>query len=133
MLENVFHFHPLSIEDCIRSNSSPKVDEYTPKEDDFFTSYLFMYQIDRFHGFLWSGGGAVSDFLIHNIDECSWMKDAFPVKAQASGGRHYRGNCVDQNFDEYSIEYTFADGAKLYLEGRCIDGCFGDHSSFAHE
>lgn len=91
-----------------------------------------MYQIDRFHGFLWSGGGAVSDFLIHNIDECSWMKDAFPVKAQASGGRNYRGNCVDQNFDEYSIEYTFADGGKLYLEGRCIEGCFGDHSSFAH-
>jgi predicted dehydrogenase len=91
-----------------------------------------MYQIERFHGFLWSGGGAVSDFLIHNIDECSWMKDAFPTKAQASGGRHYRGDCVDQNFDTYSVEYTYADGAKLYLEGRCIEGCFGDHSSYAH-
>jgi magnesium transporter len=42
VLESVFHFHPLSIEDCIRANSSPKVDEYSPKEDDFFTPYLFM-------------------------------------------------------------------------------------------
>ncbi len=36
------------------------------------------------------------------------------VKAQASGGRHYREDYVDQNFDAYSVEYTFADGAKLY-------------------
>ena len=57
-----------------------------------------------------------SDFLIHNIDECCWMKDAWPVKAQAIGGRHYRGDNVDQNFDNYSVEYTFADGAKLFLE-----------------
>ncbi len=74
-----------------------------------------MYQINRFHGFLWASGGAVSDFLIHNIDECCWMKDAWPVKAQANGGRHYRGDNVDQNFDNYAIEYTFADGTKLFV------------------
>ena len=27
-----------------------------------------------------------SDFFIHNIDECCWMKDAWPVKAQAQEG-----------------------------------------------
>lgn len=91
-----------------------------------------MYQIERFHSFLWSGGGAYSDFLIHNIDECCWMKNAWPVKAQASGGRHYRGDSVDQNFDVYSVEYTFADGAKLFLEGRCQNGALVDHSSHAH-
>ena len=32
------------------------------------------------------------------------MKDAWPVEAKASGGRHYRGNNVDQNFDNYSVE-----------------------------
>jgi predicted dehydrogenase len=55
-----------------------------------------MYQIQRFHSFLWASGGAYSDFYIHNIDECCWMKDAWPVSAQASGGRHYRGDNVDQ-------------------------------------
>jgi predicted dehydrogenase len=90
------------------------------------------YQIKRFHSFLWLSGGAVSDFLIHNVDECCWMKDAWPVKAQATGGRHYRGENVDQNFDTYSVEYTFDDGAKLFLYGRTIDGCYGEHSSYAH-
>jgi predicted dehydrogenase len=91
-----------------------------------------MYQIQRFHSFLWASGGAYSDFYIHNIDECCWMKDAWPVSAQASGGRHYRGDNVDQNFDTYSVEYTFADGAKLFLEGRCMTGAHSQFSSFAH-
>lgn len=90
------------------------------------------YQIRRFHSFLWASGGAFSDFLIHNIDECSWMKDAFPVRALGMGGRHYRANSVDQNFDVYSTEFTFADGTKLYMEGRTIPGCYQDFSSYAH-
>ncbi len=85
-----------------------------------------------FHSFLWASGGAYSDFYIHHIDECCWMKDAWPVEAQANGGRHYRGDCVDQNFDNYSVEYTFDDGAKLFYYGRSINGCFETYSSFAH-
>ncbi len=42
VLEDVFHFHPLSIEDCVTVSSSPKVEEYTPKEEDKFVTYLFM-------------------------------------------------------------------------------------------
>src|SRR6266487_244759 len=34
VLEDVFHFHPLSIEDCVMLSPSPKVEEYAP--------YLFM-------------------------------------------------------------------------------------------
>ncbi len=90
------------------------------------------YQIKHFHGFLWLSGGAVSDFLIHNIDESCWMKNAWPVSAIASGGRHYRDGKVDQNFDNYSMEYTFADGAKLFVEGRTIPGCKQEFASFAH-
>lgn len=90
------------------------------------------YQIQRFHSFLWLSGGAYSDFLIHNIDECCWMKDAWPVEAIGSGGRHYRGEDVDQNFDSYSIEYTFEDGTKLLLNGRTIPGCHNEFASFVH-
>jgi predicted dehydrogenase len=91
-----------------------------------------LYQIRNFHGFLWASGGCYSDFLIHNIDECCWMKDSWPVRAKACGGRHYRGNYVDQNFDTYSVEYTFDDGAKLFLEGRTIEGCKQEFASYAH-
>jgi predicted dehydrogenase len=91
-----------------------------------------LYQIQRFHGFLWASGGCYSDFLIHNIDECCWMKDAWPIKAQGAGARCYRGHCIDQNFDTYSVEYTFGDGAKLFLEGRNIPDCHQEFASYAH-
>ena len=42
VLEDVFHFHPLSIEDCVTASPSPKVDEYSPKEEDRFAPYLFI-------------------------------------------------------------------------------------------
>ncbi len=90
------------------------------------------YQIKRFHSFLWASGGCYSDFYIHLIDHCCWMKNAWPVQAQAIGGRHYRGEYIDQNFDTYGVEYTFADGTKFFFDGRCIDGCTNLYSSAAH-
>ena len=42
VLEGIFHFHPLSIEDCVQPSPSPKVEEYLPKDGDSFTPYLFM-------------------------------------------------------------------------------------------
>lgn len=91
-----------------------------------------LWQIARFHSFLWASGGCFSDFYIHNIDETCWMKNAWPVKAQAIGGRHYRNNYVDQNFDSYSVEYTYGDGAKFFMCGRNITGCYDEFASYAH-
>jgi predicted dehydrogenase len=90
------------------------------------------YQIRRFHSFLWASGGCFSDFNIHQIDECCWMKGSWPVSAHAIGGRHYRGDSVDQNFDNYSVEYTFADGTKLLFGGRCVEGAHTEFASYAH-
>jgi predicted dehydrogenase len=104
--------------------------EFSPPKPDGISELL--YQVKRFHSFLWASGGSYSDFLIHNIDECCWMKGAWPIKAQGAGGRHYRGNNIDQNFDTYAIEYTFPDGAKFLLEGRSVVGCHNEFASYAH-
>jgi predicted dehydrogenase len=96
-----------------------------------------MYQISRFHSFLWLSGGSFSDFYIHHIDHLCWMKNAWPIKAQGLGGRHYKKNAagiefVDQNFDSYAVEYTFADGTKMYMDGRGIPGAQPVYNSWAH-
>ncbi len=95
------------------------------------------YQIRRFHSFIWASGGNYSDFYIHIIDHQGWMKNSWPVKAQALGGRHYRTSpegvtYVDQNFDTYSVEYTYADGTKFLFDGRCMTGCNDIYSSYDH-
>ncbi|HVR34236.1 MAG TPA: Gfo/Idh/MocA family oxidoreductase, partial [Methylomirabilota bacterium] len=96
-----------------------------------------MYQIRRFHSFIWASGGLYSDFYIHQVDECCWMKGEWPVQAHALGGRHYKEDengepYVDQNFDNYSVEYTFADGTKFFFNGRTMVGCHDEFSSYAH-
>jgi predicted dehydrogenase len=96
-----------------------------------------LYQVQRFHSFLWASGGCFSDFYIHIIDHLCWMKGQWPVSAHALGGRHYRQSpdgqtYVDQNFDIYAVEYTFADGTKLNFDGRCINGCHDIYGSFIH-
>jgi predicted dehydrogenase len=95
------------------------------------------YQIRHFHAFLWTGGGCYSDFYIHLIDHLCWMKNDWPTKAQAVGGKHYKQSSdgtpyVDQNFDSYSVEYTFADGSKYFFDGRSMDGAAGIYSSYVH-
>jgi predicted dehydrogenase len=87
-----------------------------------------LYQVKRFHSFIWASGGCYNDFYIHIIDQLGWMKNEWPVKAQALGGRHYKLSpegvaYVDQNFDTYSVEYTYADGTKFFFDGRCMNGC----------
>jgi predicted dehydrogenase len=96
-----------------------------------------LYQVQRFHSFIWASGGNYSDFYIHIIDHLGWMKNAWPVKAQALGGRHYRQSpegitYVDQNFDVYAVEYTYADGTKFNFDGRCMTGCKQIYSSYLH-
>lgn len=107
--------------------SEPKPDNLTELE----------YQIRRFHSFLWASGGAFNDFFIHIIDQLCWMKGTLPVKAQASGGRHYRTGengveFIDQNLDTYSVEYTYPDGTKLMFDGRNMPGCETRFNSFLH-
>lgn len=91
-----------------------------------------LYQVRRFHSFLWASGGLFSDYNIHQIDECSWMKGAWPVRAHALGARHFRGDSWDQNLDIYSVEYTFEDGTKLMFNGRHQNGCQDEFASYAH-
>jgi predicted dehydrogenase len=96
-----------------------------------------LYQVQRFHSFIWASGGCFNDFYIHIIDHLGWMKSEWPVKAQALGGRHYRQSpdgitYVDQNFDTYSVEYTYSDGTKFFFDGRTIAGCEEIYASYLH-
>lgn len=95
------------------------------------------YQIRRFHSFMWASGGCFADFYIHHIDHLCWMRGALPVSAQGLGGRHFKRNregvpFVDQNFDAYAVEYTFAAGDKFLFEGRCMEGAAGIYASYVH-
>ncbi len=82
------------------------------------------YQIRNYNSFTWLNGSFLLDWLIHNIDVCCWVKDAWPVSAQGQGGRQVR-TVADQLFDHYAVEYSFADGTRMFAQGRHMDKCWG--------
>ncbi len=82
--------------------------------------------------FLWASGGIFIELMIHQIDECFWIKDSWPVSAHGVGGRFAGSTDASQNLDSYSIEYTFADGTKALVTGRYIPRCHTDFVTFVH-
>jgi predicted dehydrogenase len=86
----------------------------------------------RPYQFLWSSGGVFIELMIHQIDECFWIKDSWPVSAHGVGGRFAGSTDCSQNLDSYSIEYTFADGTKALVTGRYIANCHNDFGTWIH-
>lgn len=97
------------------------------KANDFMSQLEF----GRIHLY-WVGSGHFVDYLIHQIDECCWIKDAWPVSAEGTGGRVFGSTDRGQNIDTYSIEYTFADGAKAFCGFRRINKARGDFATYIH-
>lgn len=101
---------------------------FTPKKPADQSELAF--QIQHPVCFNWLTGGFFVDWHCHNVDVACWAKGAWPVSAQAMGGRCYAeaGNL----FDHYAVEYTFADGAKLFAFSRHMNGCWQTYSDYAH-
>lgn len=101
---------------------------FRPKKPD--TSEL-AHQIGNYSNFTWLNGSFFVDWLIHNIDVCCWVKKAWPIAAQGQGGRQGR-TAPDQMWDHYAVEYIFADGSRLYAQGRHMNSCWGTFGDYAH-
>jgi len=101
---------------------------FHPRQPD---QTLLAHQITNYSCFNWLNASFFVDWLIHNIDVCCWAKNTWPVSAQGQGARVAR-IYPDQMLDQYSVEYTFADGTKLFAQGRHNSGCWDIFSDFAH-
>ncbi|MHC4475501.1 MAG: Gfo/Idh/MocA family protein [Planctomycetota bacterium] len=91
-----------------------------------------LWQIQRPYHFLWVSAAWFIEYMIHQVDECCWIKDAWPVSAEGLGGREPNSTDCGQNLHTYAIEYTFADGAKALVNGRAVPKCHSDFSTFVH-
>jgi predicted dehydrogenase len=89
------------------------------------------HQIRNYSCFTWLNGSFLLDWLIHNLDVCCWVKNAWPASAQGQGGRQVRTE-PDQLFDHYAVEYTFPDGTRLFGQGRHIANTWGFFGDIIH-
>ncbi|MGQ9573741.1 MAG: Gfo/Idh/MocA family protein [Thermoguttaceae bacterium] len=93
------------------------------------------HQIRNYSNFTWLNGSFLLDWLIHNLDVCCWVKDAWPVSAQGQGGRQVRDvphPVPDQLFDHFAVEFSFADGTRLLAQGRHQPNTWGFFGNVIH-
>ncbi len=92
-----------------------------------------LWQIRNRTHVLWVSGGLWAEMDIHQIDEICWLKDdQYPVTAHGICGRVANSKDAGQSMDSFSVEYTFADGAKAYDVVRYIPNCYTEFATFVH-
>lgn len=95
------------------------------------------YQVHNWYHFCWLSGDNICEQHIHNIDIGNWvMGDQHPVEANGMGActLRYVGQTrgTGQIFDQHFVEFTFADGTKMYSQCRHMPNCFNSVSEAAH-
>ncbi len=88
-------------------------------------------QFGRTHLF-WVGSGHMVDNLIHQIDECCWLMDAWPVTCHGMGGREVGSTDRGQNVDTYAMEFTFPDGRKAFCGFRRAEDGHREFATWVH-
>ncbi|MEA1952309.1 MAG: Gfo/Idh/MocA family oxidoreductase [Planctomycetota bacterium] len=90
------------------------------------------HQLRHPYCFTWLSGDHIVEQHIHNIDICNWVKDTHPVEANGMGGRQFRnGRDNGEIFDHHAVEFTYADGTKMFSQCRHNPGCANSVSEHA--
>ncbi len=92
------------------------------------------YQVNNWYHFNWLSGDHIVEQHVHDLDVCNWMmNDANPVEAQSLAGRQQRDDKdYGEIFDHHAVEYTYANGVKLFSYCRQLGGCWNSFSEHAH-
>jgi predicted dehydrogenase len=114
----------------IRANRMGSSRWLTSQGDDS-NNIMNQLQFGKIH-LLWVGSGHMVDNLIHQIDECCWIKDAWPVSAVGMGGREPHSEDHGQNLDVYAMEFTYPDGTKAFCGFRRASKTRTEFATFIH-
>ncbi len=81
---------------------------------------------------LYVGSGHMVDNLIHQIDECCWLMDDWPVSCHGMGAREVGSTDHGQNIDTYSMEFTFPNGKQAFCGFRRAMKGHSEFATFVH-
>jgi myo-inositol 2-dehydrogenase/D-chiro-inositol 1-dehydrogenase len=91
------------------------------------------YQMRNWYYFNWLCGDHIVEQHIHNLDVINWLMNGYPVEANGMGGRQVRtGKEYGEIYDHHFVEFTYADGSKMYSQCRHIPNTWNNVSEHAH-
>ena len=84
------------------------------------------YMIRDWVNWTWLSGDHIVEQHVHNIDVFNWFSGAHPIKAVGFGSRQRR--VTGDQFDNFSVDFTFENGIHLHSMCRQINGCVNNVS-----
>jgi predicted dehydrogenase len=91
------------------------------------------YQVKNWYYFNWVCGDHIVEQHVHDLDVMNWIAQAHPVEANGMGGRQVRiSKDHGEIFDHHAVEFTYADGIKMFSYCRHIPNCWNSFSEHAH-
>jgi myo-inositol 2-dehydrogenase / D-chiro-inositol 1-dehydrogenase len=91
------------------------------------------YQMRNWYYFNWLCGDHIDEQHIHNLDVINWLMNDYPVEANGMGGRQVRtGKEYGEIYDHHFVEFTYANGSKMFSQCRHIPNCWNAVSEHAH-
>jgi predicted dehydrogenase len=79
------------------------------------------YMLRTWTNWTWTGGDHIVEQHVHNIDVINWFTGSHPVKALGFGSRIRR--TFGNQYDNFSIDYSFENGTHEHSMCRQINGC----------
>ena len=79
------------------------------------------YMIRNWVNWTWLSGDHIVEQHVHNLDVMNWFTGSHPVKATGFGSRLRR--VTGDQYDNFSVDYTFENGTHIHSMCRQINGC----------
>lgn len=84
------------------------------------------YMIRNWVNWTWLSGDHIVEQHVHNLDVINWFTGSHPVKAVGFGSRLRR--VTGDQYDNFSIDFTFENGIHVHSMCRQINGCVNNVS-----
>jgi predicted dehydrogenase len=71
-------------------------------------------QIRNWYHYIWLCGDHICEQHVHNLDIGNWIMNAHPVKCWGMGARQQLEGKSGEIWDNFAIEYEYANGVRMY-------------------
>jgi predicted dehydrogenase len=72
-------------------------------------------QIYNWYHYIWLSGDHICEQHVHNLDVCNWvMGNQHPVRCWGMGARQQLGNASGEIWDNFAVEYEYANGVRMF-------------------
>jgi predicted dehydrogenase len=71
-------------------------------------------QVNNWYHYIWLCADHIVEQHVHNIDVCNWVMGATPVKAWGMGARQMLGNQPGEIWDNFAVEFEYANGVRMH-------------------